>query len=187
MNRRTVLKNTALFMGGTFAAASLPGLISSCQADPQMGFKPIFLKNKEASTLEALVDRIIPETDTPGAREAGVPGFIDIMLSEYFPQKEREFFVDGLKKIDEKAKSVHNKSFAHLQTEQMDAILKGLENSVSRGNSEKPEFFDMVREITIYAFFTSEIGATKALNFDPVPENYQGCIDVNLVGKTWAL
>lgn len=187
MDRRTAIKNTALLMGGTLAASSILGVMNGCKADPANRFNPVFLKSKEASILEALVDGIIPPTETPGAAEAGVPAFIDTMMAEYYPEKERQIFRDGLAKLDEDAKSKFNLSFVKLEASQREALLSEYDKRAYMNNNGESDFFRMTKELTLLGYFTSEDGATKALYFDPVPENYQGCIDFGLVGRTWAM
>ena len=44
----------------------------------------------------------------------------------------------------------------------------------------------MMKELTLLGFFTSEIGATKALRYVAVPGKYEGCIPYNKGDKAWA-
>ncbi len=186
MDRRKAIKNTALIMGGALASGSVLGIMNGCKADPKIGFEPVFLKIKEARIIEALVDRIIPATKTPGAVEAGVPAFLDKMLSEYFPEKEKKIFKDGLVKLDADAKAAFDKPFIELEASQKDELLMEYDTNSYKNPDAEPDFFRLAKELTILGFFTTEIGATEVLYFDPVPENYQGCIDFALVGRSWA-
>src|SRR5881409_1533980 len=50
----------------------------------------------QSETVATIAEMIIPTTDTPGARAAGVHRFIDLLLAESFPDDERASFLAGL-------------------------------------------------------------------------------------------
>lgn len=50
----------------------------------------------------------------------------------------------------------------------------------------KPNFFAIIRDLTLLGYFTSEIGATKALAYVQVPGRYDGCVDLKPGQKAWA-
>ena len=47
-------------------------------------------------TVAAVAELIIPETDTPGARAAGVGEFIDLIVAEWYTEEQRARFLAGL-------------------------------------------------------------------------------------------
>lgn len=52
---------------------------------------------------------------------------------------------------------------------------------------EKPlPFFRIMKELTLLGYFSSEIGATQALAYDPVPGKYDGCTTMKEGQKAWA-
>ncbi|MFN9666692.1 MAG: gluconate 2-dehydrogenase subunit 3 family protein, partial [Bacteroidota bacterium] len=53
--------------------------------------------------------------------------------------------------------------------------------------SEEPaHYFRMMKELTLWGYFTSEIGATQALRYVAVPGKYEGCIPYKKGDKAWA-
>jgi hypothetical protein len=44
----------------------------------------------------------------------------------------------------------------------------------------------MMKELTLLGFFTSEVGATKALRYVAVPGKYEGCVDYKKGDRAWA-
>ena len=75
----------------------------------------------------------------------------------------------------------------------MDAILAKHDQAAfearqnPKRNPREEPFFYLLKSTTLLGFFTSEVGATEVLNYDPVPGNYDGCIPLESVGgKTWA-
>ncbi len=189
MNRRDAIKNASILLGGVLSASAISGVMSGCKADPKIDWAPKFFTAEEGSTLEAIVERIIPKTDTPGAKDAGVHTFIDQMMAEFFPEKDKTTFRDGLKKVEAEAKSAHGKSFAALTPEQQDEVLAKFDAEAydpTRKKDDPPHFFRNMKELTVLGFCTSEVGATEFLRYDPVPGAYKGCIPYSEVGAAWA-
>jgi len=50
----------------------------------------------------------------------------------------------------------------------------------------KQHFFELFKDLTISGYFTSEIGATQARQYQAVPGKYQGCIPYKKGDKPWA-
>jgi gluconate 2-dehydrogenase gamma chain len=61
--------------------------------------------------LDVVAELIIPATDTPGAREAGVPQFIDRALANYYDKAQVEQLVGGLNRMDADARAAHGDVF----------------------------------------------------------------------------
>ncbi|MCB0518075.1 MAG: gluconate 2-dehydrogenase subunit 3 family protein [Lewinellaceae bacterium] len=188
MNRREAIKRTSILLGGTLSASAMMGVLNGCKAEPSITWAPEYFTTDEGGLVEAIVGRIIPLTDTPGAIEAGVPQFIDTMMAGFYQEKEKNTFREGLKKVEEDAKAAHGKPFAKLSEEEQDALLTKLDQAafadgVDRGT---PDFFRMAKELTVLGFCTSEAGATEFLKYEPVPGDYKGCIPYSEVGAAWA-
>src|SRR4051812_26130702 len=75
LDRRALLAGAIALVGGTLAG--FPGELLA-QAP---GAQPRFFTPAQFAILDAVVDIIIPRTDTPGARDAGVSAFIDGMMT----------------------------------------------------------------------------------------------------------
>jgi gluconate 2-dehydrogenase gamma chain len=140
------------------------------------------------ATLKALADMIIPRTDTPSATDAGVSQFIDLVLTECYDVPERTHFLDGLSDVDAQSRTLFNKNFTDCSTEQKGKLLtelgaKMLEGtvpssrrlSVQRPAPPKTNFYADFRRLALTAYYTSEPGATQALHYEVIPEQYQGC------------
>jgi gluconate 2-dehydrogenase gamma chain len=193
MDRREAIKRTAWIMGGIVSAPAIMGVLKGCTAKPSIDWKPEFFSADQAGVISEVAEIIIPKTSTPGAKEAGVPQFIDLMLKDVYGKEDQDRFLDGLKAFDEDAKKTYDDSFAELDEEQRkEFVFKKHEEAVNAEKSEnKPErrpFVLMMKELTMLGFFTSEVGATQVLQYDPVPGAYKGCIPLSEAGngRTWA-
>lgn len=188
MNRREAIKKTSILLGGVLSASAISGVMSGCKAEPKIDWSPKFFTIGEGNIVETIAERIIPRTDTPGAKDAGVHSFIDTMVADFYQGKEKTAFREGLKKVEADAKAAHGKSFVDLSPEQQDELLTQYDQEAyAEGrNREEPHFFRMMKELTILGFCTSEVGATEFLKYDPVPGDYKGCILYSDVGAVWA-
>jgi gluconate 2-dehydrogenase gamma chain len=193
MDRREAIRRTAWIMGGIVSAPAIVGVLNGCTAKPDLNWKPEFLSNDEGGIISEVAEIIIPKTNTPGAKDAGVPSFIDLMLKDVYSKEDQDRFKEGLKAFDEDAKKSYDDSFLSMDEEQRkEYVFKKHEEAIAAEKSEnKPEkrpFILMMKELTMLGFFTSEVGAKQVLQYDPVPGAYKGCIPVSEAGngRTWA-
>ena len=93
MDRREALKRTAWIMGGAVSAPAIMGILKGCAAKPTIDWTPVFLSSDQGVLVSQVAEIIIPKTDTPGAKDVGVPGFIDQILKECY---SKEFTVQKL-------------------------------------------------------------------------------------------
>jgi hypothetical protein len=193
MNRREALKRTAWVMGGVVSAPAIMGILKGCKAEPDLAWKPEFMTKEQASIVSEVAEIIIPKTDTPGAKEVGVPGFIDKILKNCYTKEDQERFTTGLASFDEEAKKAYGDVFMDLEPEQQQEYVKKVHDEAIKVEqttqpAPKRPFILMTKELTMLGFFTSEPGATQVLQYDPVPGAYKGCIPVSEAGngKTWA-
>jgi len=89
---------------------------------------------EQAAEVEAITAAIIPTTDTPGAREAGVIYFIDRSLRTFAADQQKPF-AEALAAVDAKRKELFASSatFAALPHEQQNQVLKAIEKTPEFG------------------------------------------------------
>lgn len=200
MNRRQVVQHVAWLMGGAISAPAVLGILSGCSPKPGASWQPLFLSKEEGAVVDEVADLIIPRTDTPGAREVGVPAFIDVILKDVYPTEDQARFVSGLKEFDAEAQRVHGKPFLELQPAQRLSFLQQVHDAAAAAekaqdaandvpaSKRKRPFVLMMKELTLLGFFTSQVGATQVLQYEAVPGGFQACVPVAEAGngKTWA-
>jgi len=145
------------------------------------------------ATIKALADMIIPRTDTPNASDSGVSDFIDLILTEWYEASERTHFLEGLAAVDSRTKTLFGKNFIDCSPDQKSQIMVDLgakmladaprvgRHWASDAPSPPTNFYSGFRRLTLTAYYTSEAGATKELNFEVIPDQYQGC---NIASET---
>jgi gluconate 2-dehydrogenase gamma chain len=192
MNRREALQRAAWVLGYTISVPTMSAVLNGCQAKPELAFTPSFLTADQAALVAEVSEIIIPKTDTPGAKDVGVPQFIDVLLRDCYKKEDQETFLKGLDEFDKGAKDAYGDAFLDLDPEkQVEYVTKvhGDMIAATKGVDmrDKPRpFMHSMKELTVVGFFTSEPGATQVLQYEPVPGSYKGCIPLSEVGKTWA-
>jgi len=193
MDRREALRRTAWIMGGVVSAPAVMGILKGCAAKPTIDWKPVFLSEPQGILVTQVAEIIIPKTDTPGAKETGVPGFIDLMLKDVYSKEDQDRYLAGLQAFDDEAKKAYGDAFIELDAEKQAEFVKKVHDEAVQAEKgenkpEKRPFILTTKELTMLGFFTSEAGATQVLQYEPVPGAYKGCIPLSEAGKgrTWA-
>ncbi len=190
MNRRQYIKNTALYLGYAVSASTLSELLISCKKDAKLAWKPVFLDNNQANTIAEMAETICPKTASPGAKEIGVPQFIDKMLKELLTENEQKEFLNGIEDLDNRCNKDYGTPFLECTQPQKEEILTKLDSESPKfpiamwGISliPKPEpitFFRKMKSLTLMSYFTSQQIGKNVLAYDPIPGKYEACIPYN--------
>ena len=184
MKRREAIKRTALMMGAAVSASTLAAVLDGCSpAGGGIEWTPQFLDASQAGLVNAIAERILPRTETPGAQDIGVPAFIDRMYGQYLNEKEKQTLAEGLAQAEASSQAAHQQAFTSLSGEQQDELLKQM--ATAEGASQ--DFFRKMRELTLTGYFTSEMVAKEILQYDPIPGAYKGCVPIAETGNVnWA-
>jgi hypothetical protein len=177
VSRRTALKA----LGTTAAllpALSPDGLLSFARiqagnAPPN----PKVLSVLDLRTLEALVEAIIPADErSPGAREARVADYIDLLLSESDDEIALQW-MGGLAALDREATSRFRAPFARLTSAQIDALLTDISRNEASPETPLEQFFVMTKSATIRGYYSSEIGIHRELRYkgNQFLQEFAGC------------
>ena len=202
MKRREMLRASVL----TGAAAALSTSLSAAQNTPQSppppdeltpaqrgvdaskdlaspGWKPLFLDDHQNETLIVLSDLIIPATDTPGAKEALVNRYIDLVLAADSGDSQRAF-LNSLGYIDGESIRRYKAAFRYLSREDQDDLLHSLAYPLgssgwtgeAASSDAGHKHFESLKQRIIFAYYSSEIGG-KELGWDGNVMHgvYQGC------------
>jgi hypothetical protein len=185
VNRREAIQRVAILMGGMISAPAMAGINGQKTHATFVQFTA-----SQESLVAEIADIIIPTTDTPGAKAAGVEKFILRVVQDCYPEANQQIFAAGLAKLDADCQTRFGKGFVDATiTQRKDALTTNmLESDAIRKNTKsQPTFFFMIKELTTTGYFTSEIGATKALEYLPIPGKFDGCMPLSPTQKTWAL
>jgi len=189
MQRREALR---LLMAGGVLPALPTNLFALFQgAHPASGYTLRTLNPHQNDTVVAMIDQIIPATDTPSAQGARVNEFIDVILTEWADAEERMNFLDGLAGVDKQTNDLFGKNFVDASPAQQVTLLRSMDESVAaqrtrrmrhgntipeeRDKQLRGEFFNVFKGITVHGYYTSEIGFSQELNLQIIPGAQHGC------------
>jgi hypothetical protein len=145
-----------------------------------------------------MIDIVVPATETPGAKGARVNEFIDVILTDWATPEEGQDFLAGIARVDTQSQTLLSKEFIETTPEQQLALLHSLDDvidwthepRVTRATASNPydrqlqgEFFRVFKTITLYGYYTSEIGFTQELKLEIIPGAQHGCVPVLLEKK----
>lgn len=175
-------------MGGIISAPTLFSLLNACQGR-NAGSDPIdyslhFFTQEQFEMVAEIAELIIPATDTPGAKEAKVNEFIDLMLADCYYEKDQQNFVAGLERLQNESKIQYQKPFMQLSPQQQSSLLK---QEAGQDPNGPGRFFRIMKELTLLGYYTSEAGATKALAYVAIPGRFEGCVPLREGQKAWAI
>ncbi len=184
ISRRTALRALGASAG---AAALLPWLsdsgllaFSELQRRPAPP-KPKVIPLAQFATLEALVEAIIPADErSPGAKEARVAHYIDLLLSES-DEPRRAQWLTGLTALDAEATSQFGSSFARLDPAATDTLMAAISRNELAPITPLETFFNVTKQATIHGYYTSEIGIHKELRYkgNQMLVDFVGCQTVD--------
>jgi len=138
---------------------------------------PRLLDQDQTALVDTITTLVIPRTDTPGATDVGVTGFIDHLLAEWYPDTEREHFLEGLAAIDARAVGAGAAHFVELTEPERLALLTALDGA--RGEPGSPEWtFARLKSLTVYGYFTSERVMKDVTRTPIIPGRFEGCVHV---------
>jgi hypothetical protein len=171
-DRRAFLIGSSVLM----SHAALDGVRAAFAAAPR---RPTFFSDEEMATVAALVDVVLPATDSPAASAADTHYFIDLALPACASPEAQRTFREGLRALG-------GEGFARLAPDAQARLLRArAERDVALPYDQS--FFKILKDYTLTGYFLSETGATRALAYERVPGGYQGDLPLGPDQKAWAL
>lgn len=169
-NRRTFLRGASVLMGH----AALGQVMTAFAAIPR---KASHFDEPEMRTLRALVDVILPATDSPAASAADTHYFIDLAIPACASPAAQKTFRAGLQAFAGFDQLAPEAQVAKLRTRAATDIALDYDAS----------FFRILKEYTMVGYFLSEVGATQALAYERIPGGFQGDLPLKPDQKAWAI
>lgn len=202
-NRRQILDRMAAVTGGMVSLtilAACDGGVAVPEDTTNIDLKA--LNQAQFDLLGDIADMIIPDTDTPGAKSVNVHYLVDELAANWMLEEDKEAFLEDLTALDEKIKTEHGASFSELNQDGRAAVLDqlGTEMLVQNGaaqvlgditNSDdatgRKHIYLELRELIIFGYYTSEVGASEELIYDPIPGKYNGCAPFAEIGRAYSI
>jgi Gluconate 2-dehydrogenase subunit 3 len=177
MNRRDAVKTTGVLLSGVLITST--GL-TACRGDAR-NIGAAVLSAEDQALVEEIADTLLPTTpSSPGAKAAGVGPVINLLLTDCREPAEQKRVVDGLKQF----RRTVGDHFASMSQADRENWLRRIDGEAKTANGE--HYFALLRELSLQAYFSSEIGATKALRYIMTPGKWVGCVPLEPGQRAWA-
>lgn len=133
----------------------------------------------EHAVVTLAAERIIPRTTTPGATDARVADFIDVMLADWYDPADRDRFKTGLGELDIRARNLAGRGFAQANKAQQTQVMAALDREQhirrqSREAGADDHWFAVLKHLTVWGYYTSRPGIVEELRVQVVPGRYDG-------------
>jgi hypothetical protein len=188
-NDETISRRTALkILGVGVGVASAPSVLAQhphphtgvemvSPIDEQIPSQPHFFTPAEMTSISLMSDLIIPaDEQSPGAKAAGVPAFIDLMISESSVET-KNLWRNGLAAIDQICKKEFGDSFGTLTSGRQVAVLKLISRNEYQPRRIEERFFIAIKGLTVDGYYTSELGIHQELRYkgNAYLKDFAGC------------
>ena len=202
MNRRELLKLIVAATGGAVIGGEF--LLSGCN-NPESSTTPLEFTEENIAFLDEVAETILPQTTTAGAKVAGVGRFMALMVNDCYTKDNQEVFHKGLTILDDECNKMHNVGFMKATPEQRKQLLISVDKETKdyvkkQADSENQQkekekqgqekttddflkkimpnhYFQQLKQLAIFGYFTSEKGRKEGLRYTPVPGKFVGVID----------
>lgn len=190
MDRRELLQMISAATG--FAMIGGATLLAGCtrrldQSDLRTAAPP---HAGDTALLTEITETILPRTDTPGATDAQVVPFMLMIVEDCYPLADQATFRTGLAAFQSSCRAQLGRNFADLAPKQRTAFLTELDRE-ARAFLPQPggsaHYFTMIKQLTLFAYFTSELVQTRVLRHVAIPGRFDGCHPYRAGEPAWAI
>lgn len=189
MKRRNTIKLLTLGTGAVFVSPLVSGLLSGCKAEPKAPeFDPEFFNENDLPFLVAVIDTLIPATDSPSASEVGVPQMLDHMIAGLYSETDQANFSMQFSALKDYLNTIDGQSFVYLDPEEQTAHIQELITSREDSTNAARSGLLAIKNQSVNYYLNTETIAKNHLNYLPVPGPFLPCVPLEeLNGKAWAI
>lgn len=177
LDRRTLMQGALALAGVVGAGVATPAFAEVAAAGRY--FTPA-----RRAMLEQLSAAVIPQTDTPGAKEAGVPDFIDGLAANWASPDTRAMFDGALDAADAWSTEKAGQGLAALSPADLDTVVAAYDaDAFARGDWP----YRRLKDLIVTSYYASEAGATQELRYELAPGVWEASIPADADTRCWAV
>ena len=181
MNRREALKAATALVGGVLVTST--GVLTACAPEPRKAPRWV-LTLDDQELIEEIADTLLPTTPaSPGAKAAGVGATINLLLTDCYEPVAQRRLLQGLQEFRAICRDRCGAGFASLAPLERERLLREIDAEAQQVG--EGHWFELARELTLRAYFSSEVGMTKALRYVMTPGRWEGCVPLAPGQPAW--
>lgn len=174
MNRRTLIKTLGISAVGL---ATVPLWIDSWTTE-DLPEDDGFLTGEQRLQLTAIVDTLIPGTDTPGAKELEVEKFISVLVRDCYNEEVKTEFLAGFDEVNSYSNRLYNDDFIKITEPERNDVICSLE-AMETAAGKNINFVSFVKGLTISGYMSSRYIMEGHLDYEFVPSRFNGSFPVS--------
>ncbi len=181
MDRRSAIKNITLSFGTITLSTGTISMIQSCQTN-STDWSPKFFSLAQINFLDRVLEIIIPETDSPGAKSLKLVRFVDAYLYKNFRTEEQEFLLSTMQDfINMILESKNISSVSDIDDpiiEKYFSLHIDNEKIIAQDGNNYSQICGLFREMAVRSYKLTEYVLTNKLGYIPIPGYYDGNVDI---------
>ena len=191
IDRREAIRRLGALVLGGVTLANIDAVLGARVALAAAAHAPTLFGAQDIALLDEVAETILPETDTPGAKAAGVGAFMALMVSDVLNPAQQQVFRAGMSTLEERSRAQNGGGFLAATPAQRLALLEALDqeqfqHAASHADDTPAHWFRMMKGLALFGYFTSEIGYTRAMRYVETPGRFDPSV-VHAPGeRSWA-
>ena len=202
VTRREAILRVSAMLGGA-ALVGQTAMLAACSpqsANDRDDTKPsaadapadgMDFTDSDLALLDEIAETMLPETNTPGAKAAGVGAFMALMVTDAYYPPDQAIFREGMAAVDARCRKAFGRNFLAASASDRLKLLEALDaEQFEQMRNQPPDaprhFFRMMKELALLGYFTSEIGYTQAMRYVETPGRFDPCAPYAPGETAWA-
>lgn len=173
--RREVLQGLIVSLGGAAALTACGGVANVVSTRP--GDVGRFYTAQEMALVSRLSDLIIPRTETPGALDVNVPGYMDGLMTDWASAETKNAHRLALRRVHSELSVYARIDFLGASDEVAERALAAFDAASFAGSGDETGY-RRVKGYISQSYFATEGGAVEELRWVAVPGRWDPSVEI---------
>ena len=173
--RREVLQGLIVSIGGATALTACGGVANVLSTRP--GSAARFYTSEEYVLVTRISDLIIPRTETPGAVDANVPGYMDGLMTDWANNETKNAHRSALRQIKVELDRRASGNFLEASGSEAEQSLVSFDAAAFEQDGDASGYKRMKGYVS-QSYFATEDGATEELKWVAFPGRWDPSVEI---------
>ena len=173
--RREVIQGLIVSVGGAALLSRCGGVATVLPSTAAAGNNR-FYSEPEMRLVTRVSDLLIPRTETPGALDVNVPGFLDGLMTEWASADTQREHRASLAQLHVELDRLAGGAFVSTTERQAEAALATFDQEVYSGAREDSGYRNL-KSLIAQSYFATEAGALQEQGWVAVPGRWDPCVE----------